>query len=382
MVKGIFTHMSKTQPSPKIKIQIWTAAAGRCQYRGCNKSLWKEELSIQRMNKAYIAHIIADSEDGPRGDKIKSPLLAKDFNNLMLLCDEHHRKIDIEDVDGHPEHVLIQMKREHEDRIELLTSLKPDQRSHIVAYGANIGQQSSPLSFSTLTEAILPDMFPMNTYPISLGFGLSGIQDRNQSFWLSEVENLEAQFATEVEQVKKMSPIKHFSLFALAPQPLLIKLGTLFSDLYDVQVFQLHREPKTWKWQPKEDFKGFKIIRPKSQGGILALNLSLSATITNNRIESCFDDEVSIWTITHDHPNNDFLKSLDILSSFRKTIREFLNLAKKVHGQNSTIHIFPAIPVSAAIEFGRVWMPKADLDMIIYDQQKAHDGFTKSLKIM
>ena len=65
-----------------------------------------------------------------------SEQLKADINNLMLLCDKHHRLIDIEDVDGHPVARLQQMKRKHEDRIELLTSITSDKRSHVVLYGA------------------------------------------------------------------------------------------------------------------------------------------------------------------------------------------------------------------------------------------------------
>ena len=39
------------------------------------------------------------------------------------------------------------------------------------------------------------------------------------------------------------------------------------------------------------------------------------------------------------------------------------------------------MPVAAAIEFGRVWMPKADLPLLIYDQNSAVGGFQKAISI-
>jgi hypothetical protein len=83
------------KPVP-IKVQnvLWGRAAGRCQYAGCNKLLIGEQISGARnANKSYIAHIVGDSPDGPRGDAILSPKLAHDPDNLMLVCDEHHRVI-------------------------------------------------------------------------------------------------------------------------------------------------------------------------------------------------------------------------------------------------------------------------------------------------
>lgn len=373
--------MSKTNIPEKIKVQLWTLAGGRCEYTGCNKALWRDELTMAKMNKAYIAHIVADSAEGPRGNDVRSPLLAKSFSNLMLMCDEHHRLIDKEDVAGHPESLLIKMKKEHEKRIELLTSLIPQNKTHIVFYGSNIGNQDSPLCFKSSAQAVIPNKFPNDSYGIELGITNSIIKDKEDLFWSLETENLVRQFQEKVEPIKIHNEIKSFSLFGLAPQPLLIKLGTLFTDLYDVDVFQKHREPSTWKWQSENSFTGFKLIEPENYDGIPVLNISLSATITNDRIEKLYNSEISIWTITHDKPDNDFLKSKTILSEFRKICRHFFDIAKSKHGQGNVLSVFPAMPIAASIEFGRIWMPKADMNLIIYDQNKDRDGFYKTIEI-
>ncbi|WP_367171484.1 hypothetical protein [uncultured Aureimonas sp.] len=39
------------------------------------------------------------------------------------------------------------------------------------------------------------------------------------------------------------------------------------------------------------------------------------------------------------------------------------------------------MPVSAAVDVGRVWMPKADLPMRIYDQNKGLGGFIPTILI-
>ena len=45
-------------------------------------------------NNAYVAHIIAAAPGGERGDPELSYKLSDDTENLMLLCDGHHREID------------------------------------------------------------------------------------------------------------------------------------------------------------------------------------------------------------------------------------------------------------------------------------------------
>jgi hypothetical protein len=70
-----------------------------------------------------------------------------------------------------------------------------------------------------------------------------------------------------------------------------------------------------------------------------------------------------------------------LLSKFRKITRHALNKIKTTHGENIPLYIFPAMPVSAAVELGRIWMPKADLPLIIYDQNTSRDGFIRVLEI-
>lgn len=79
----------------------------------------------KKYNKAYIAHIVADSLDGPRGDPERSEKLANEISNLMLLCDPHHTLID-KDVANHPEDRLVEMKRKHEERIARITAIAPE----------------------------------------------------------------------------------------------------------------------------------------------------------------------------------------------------------------------------------------------------------------
>ncbi|WP_376786667.1 MULTISPECIES: SAVED domain-containing protein [Sphingobacterium] len=43
------------------------------------------------------------------------------------------------------------------------------------------------------------------------------------------------------------------------------------------------------------------------------------------------------------------------------------------------LHLFPAMPVALAVEFGRVWMPKADMTVKIYDQNSNLGGFIEAL---
>lgn len=375
---------SKNRPAipNKVQILLWMKTGGRCQFDGCNKALWRNELTMNDMNASYIAHIYAYSANGPRYDAILSPKLEKDFSNLMLVCDVCHRTFDdMGNVSEYPASKLIAMKKDHEDRIELLTSIKKDKRSHIILFGSKIGNHDSPLHIAQATQAIIPKFYPASANAVELGLKNSSFIDGDDTYWKIESENLVNLFQQRMENIKTNHDIQHYSIFALAPQPLLIKLGTLLNDLYSAEVYQLHREPKTWAWQSETSNIDYKIIESSTNNKKVALNLSLSATITNDRIISTLGSDTSIWSMTIDRPENNFLKGKKDLEKFRTSLRNLFNSIKAKHGEDAELHIFPAIPVAAAVELGRVWMPKADLPFTIYDQNRTMGGFIKTIDI-
>ncbi|GAB3920235.1 HNH endonuclease [Mucilaginibacter myungsuensis] len=371
--------MSVSYIPANVRQILWGKAAGRCQYEGCNQALFFDTLTKGEFNSSYIAHIYADSKGGPRYDEALSFKLKCDLSNLMLLCDSHHRLIDKHEIDGHPAPRLQKMKADHEARISMLTDITPDQQSHIVLFGANIGQHQIPLNYREAANAIIPRRYPSQLAALELGLKNSVSEDDQQAYWLIQDEQIKSAFQKIIAPLKGSDKVQHFSLFALAPIPLLMRIGTLFSDIYEVDVFQRHREPSTWLWQDDSPVLDFFIRRPSSFDGVPVLKLSLSANITDNRVTEVIDEECNIWEVTINDPHNDFLKNALTLQAFRKIIRLAFNEIKIRHGQNIKLHVMPALPVSAAVEFGRVWMPKADMPLLIYDQSRVHNRFISTL---
>jgi hypothetical protein len=373
-------NMSVSYIQESVKIRLWGKSAGRCQFDGCNKPLWQDGVTQVEFNTAYIAHIIADKPDGPRGDPVLSEQLKNDISNLMLLCDVHHRQIDKIDVAGHSVDLLRAMKARHESRIELVGSLGPDRQSHVLLYGANVGDHNTPLSLTKAAKAMLPDRYPAEPHPIALGIGNSAVTDRDAVYWESEALQLARLFAQQVKPRLAQGHVDHLSVFALAPQPLLMKLGYLLSDIPAAEVFQLHREPPDWCWQTDAVDFDYVVTEPANLNGPPALVFSLSATVTNNRIERVLPN-AAIWQMTAPVPGNDFLKGRAQARLFRERVRHLLDRIKAVHGHTATLSVFPAMPVALAVDFGRVIMPKADLKMEIYDENRNLGGFERALSL-
>jgi len=230
--------------------------------------------------------------------------------------------------------------------------------------------------------ALFPERYPAEDKAIELGMVNSVSRDEDLEFWEIEENNLTKIYNQRVKERLSDGSIKHLSVFALAPQPLLIKFGSLMTDISAAEIFQLHREPQGWAWPDKNTELEYIISEPKEARNQPTLVLSLSATITEDRIKSVLGNNVSIWEISIKNPNNDFTKSRRNLHDFRVITRQLMNRIKSVHGQDAILHIFPATSVSTSVELGRIRMPKADLQWKIYDQVNKRDGFIHTLDIV
>lgn len=374
--------MAKTNVPQKVQSALWARAAGRCQYRGCNHDLVGDLIAgNEDALFGFIAHIVGDSAAGPRGDPIRSPLLARDLANLMLLCGVHHKLIDVDGLADHPEALLLAMKAEHEARIALLAGIDRDRASHVLRFGANIGSNEALVSTREIFAAMAPDHHPANAQTIDLELTGHAMTDSDPAFWATQQLNLQRTFATRIGGRIERQEIRHLSVFALAPQPLLIELGRLLCDIVPTVVHQRHREPSTWAWQHDCAFVRYTVDAPAAaRAGPVALKLGVSATITDDRIEQVLGPDTAIWSLTAETPHNDIVRCPEDQAAFRTALRGLFDAIKARHGHGMSIHVFPALPASLAVETGRVWMPKADPELRIYDQQRDR-GFVPALTI-
>jgi hypothetical protein len=374
-------EVSRSIPFP-VQCLLWGRAAGRCEFRGCNQPLWKSGVTQEQVNIAQKAHIYSFASHGPRGNAGVQESGLHNLSNLMLVCHVCHRKIDQRRDGGrYPVVLLLQMKEEHERRIEQASAIAPEKSSHVLLYGANIGDHSSPLNYMDAAAALFPQRYPAAERAIELSVHNSAVGDRDEAFWENEAFELRRKFDRQVRARVSEGDIRHLSVFAIAPQPLLILLGSLLGDIVPADVYQRHREPTTWKWHAEVETPSFRIQRPSSVTGKPALVFEVSATVTEDRVRQVLGESASIWSIGVPSPHNDVVKSNRQKGEFRTIVRTVFDQIKAVHGQTEVLHIFPAMPISLAVELGRVRMPKADMPWALYDQINARGGFVRTLSI-
>lgn len=386
--KDIRTNIKEIKPRSRhigaaVTLELWARSAGRCEFRGCNRLLYKSSITQQSGNFGERAHIWAFAEDGPRGrpKEIASAGL-NDSWNLMLMCQGCHKLID-SDKKGilYSAVRLREWKEEHERRIARVTGIEPKRASQSVVYTAKIDIRKISIDQDLIHSAMFPQWYPSNEHPIRLCCSAQ-MGDRNAAFWDFASQDLKAVFRQRVQPLLDdgHQPL-HYSLFGFAPIPLLILFGSLFSDKVRSEIYQWHRDIENWAW-PKSRasaLPSLEVHQPTQAEGRPAIILSLSdkavpptGELTNN---------LRIWEIRASKPSVHLIRSRRQIVEFSQIMRKVLSDIGNECGKGTPILFFPAIPLSCAIALGRLRLDKIDSPWVIYDYHNANGGFTSALTI-
>lgn len=357
-------------PSKTTEILLWSSAGGRCQI--CNKPLG-EHLQIRRPHGKFglVAHIVASDPNGTRGCPVRSPQLASSLSNLMLLCYECHKEIDsAETWHLYTEEKLQKIKREQESWVSSVLSVGRSISTHIVTYGAMIGQNEVGISSDECARAISAPKTIASGQPIRLEMQGRRRGDDDEGYWKTEIAHLRDAFNEEIRGRLDRRTLQHASVFALAPMPLLIELGALLSDITPADVFQRHREPTQWAWTCDGPHISLMVTKPDtlSPAPLAKLKISISAEIHDERVRSVGPLNAPIWSIKAENPHNDILRYPSDLAHIRSVFRRTIDAIASAHGPDVCVAVFPAMPAACAVELGRIWQPKAHPPLEIYDQ--------------
>lgn len=373
--------MSTTKIPENIKLKLWVFSGGRCEFRNCNELVSQDNLTYQEDNFAHMAHIVADSPDGPRGDKNLSLEMAKDFDNIMLVCLKHSKLIDGKNREKYSIEDLRQQKKEHEDRIRRQTALQPNNTTTILRFMANIGDRPVNVSLNDASHAILPK-FSADEHGVLIDFtNRPGRGEDN--FWTSFAEEIEKQVERDLADTNSRKRPTHISIFALGPIPLLMKLGNTIGNTISADLYQRHRDTENWAWKSENDepfdYDMREVLEKDSKD--VALVLSLSGKIHKEEVYKVLKNKPHLYEIYIEEPNTGFLNQKSRLEKFRETYRSLLSKIRDRHGEDVKIHIFPAIPAPIAVLCGRELLPKSDPSIIVYDHEKDKEGFIPILTI-
>lgn len=367
---------------PEVQLKLWVLSGGRCEFPGCNKQVWRDGLTLKEDNFAHMAHNIAASPDGPRGDKIHSPKRVTDYSNLLLLCTTHSKLVDGKHKHEYTVEMLSEYKRRHEERIRIQTDVGPEMGTTVMRFVAPIRERRMSVSSGQAYAAISP-RFPADPKGISIDY--SSFESGNtQSYWSSVAKDIDSKVKNALATGNDHQRVEHLSVFAIAPIPLLVYLGNRIGGTMPTDIYQKHRDTDDWKWQKEIRNDPFAYVTNKSarkkRAKRVALMLSLSGRVDSAEVRKVTDG-APWYEITISNPDRDYLKRRSQLTKFAEAYRTVLTEIRTLYGGDAEIWLFPAIPVSIAVACGRELLPKSDPHLVVFDNMNDKGGFVRTLKI-
>ncbi len=269
---------------------------------------------------------------------------------------------------------------------DIARNLSVQQRSEIL--GAPIGSKKtsksnivivqdvmSPISTSTVEDALKPTT--IYGRPIYLRSG-------NELKWNEAAKYQEDTTNSLINKTKEHS--LKYSVFSLAPIPLIIQLGFLISDRVEVRCFQFDRLKKSWKW-PRENVDsklhvtGIPEEKDNSSREVV-IRISLSANVRKDQTTA---------VVKTAHEIDIFVDEPDIL--WLRTEKQLLNLQNKFYGvlksirknlpKAKGIHIFYAGPTSGAFVIGQSINPRMNPPVHTYEySRKDKPEYTKAITLI
>lgn len=307
-------------------------------------------------------HIIGDSPDGPRGDNTRSKALAADPANLILCCTACHKTIDDSKLQsGYSEAVLVAMKQEHELHIQRLYDAQDVKRSLPLIITGRIAGTPTSVNVAHARYAVLQktgySRFPSYTEHF-INLNEVGLGEKDEVYWYVAKKAIDGQFDNFLSP-NRDSHIEHIDVFGLAQIPVLMYAGFRLGDRTPATVHHAFRDQDNkWLWPTREQSDAVYSYTLPDAAGVteLALAVSLSGAVRIEDVATAVPG-VPIAALEAKVKSAFVISKESDLAAF---VVAWRNLLAEIHQRYGHIklHVFPAVPNSAAFEMGRSVHPK------------------------
>lgn len=375
----------RREPRPDIpeqtKRELWGRAAGRCEFHGCNEILYFDSVTKQRANLATIAHIVAFSPEGPRGHSTRSKELEVELENLMLTCKKHGDLIDnLNYVDQYPEATLLGYKKDHERRVHDATDTPDDAKTDLLIVQGRVNSTRTIIDEKEAKRAARP-RWPAKEESCIIDLNQLTLSKDSPAYWLAASD----QIITGVQDLLRARPgdegIKHLSVFAILPIPLLALLGHKLSSRINADLFQFQRSKPSQKWcwnegQPSAD-EGLDVYKPDERVDVedAVIIASISGIVDRQAASRAVNCPHVIYEIRALDPGTDFLKYRAQLLDFGIKVRHVLMCIRRDFKRVQRLHLILGCPASMAIEIGRS-LEYIDSQALVYEVFKVDNEDT------
>jgi hypothetical protein len=285
-----------------------------------------------------------------------------------LLCARCHHLIDKTEPEKYPVEVLRKFKQAHEERIFQLTGIPNDRDTIPLVVKAQIAGRTMEVSDAELQHASAPNYIRVRDKVI---VDLTEIPDSPEAgYFQIAARAIDARIDALERTPASKGGARRVSVFALAPIPLLVYLGSKLSDKWTVDLYQRRRTgANPWTWEPGEGTARFTDRQLK--GGTAGVGLLINLSGRNG--PDAFGARAENWSIHEiilddDLPNPSAIRTLSDLERFKATYIRTLATIRDLHASAKELHVLAAVPAPVAICLGMLRLPKVDPNLIIYDR--------------
>lgn len=375
--------------SPSTANKVWADAGGCCMFKGCAQDLSVIPLYNKSARIAYLAHIIASDPLGPRGTYADSHCLADAAENIMLMCDAHHRLIDVFASETYKAPLLQEMRREHTDKVRMYREALKFTQAQVMTIFGGIGQIATNFSESVFMETLLTEQLSMRPgVKRHLEYAKRDARTADD-FWGQYIDDMRLQITAMVLDLAQPKADDVLAVFPLHHTPTLVLAGRITGEARPVQVFQKSRARDSWKWNQEASAHPpgtFKVIGDTN--GIAAevlltveLTAQVDATALPSDISSKASDGSMRWIrLTLDSPNGECLQRKEDLEQVVDVARATINsIQDKIRAKR--VHLIILSPASAVFRIGQIMQPGHHSDFIIYDRSDRAKPFREAFTI-
>lgn len=371
--------------------QVWADAGGCCMFKGCGADLSALPLYNRGARIAYLAHIIASDPHGPRGTEEDSHRLADNSENIMLMCDAHHRLIDSFAPKLFDAQRLRNMRQDHTAKVRSYRAAMRYPVAQVVTVFGDLGGVPTHFPDSEFMEALLSEELSMHP-EIKRHLTYQGRDERTSSgFWANYLREMELRIGVMVQSLSRPSSSSpdELAVFPLHHTPTLVLAGRIIGEARRVRVFQRSRSRRSWLWNPDADplpVGTFKIAGDTcSPADEVLLTFELTAhlderAIPDNLSEAVASGDMPWIRLTTDTPSGECIQRKEDLSQVIDVARRAINnIQDKIRARH--VHLIVVAPGSAAFSIGQLMQAGHHASFTLYDRANWEQPFREAFTI-
>jgi hypothetical protein len=359
------------------RLKLWVRSGGRCAL--CKRYLLEGDLTLLPLYLGESAHVVGQQDNvaSPRG-KAALPANERDLaDNLILLCPDHHTEVDkklatsLITVEW-----LTEQKVKHEAWIRKVTGLDPKRTTTVLRLVADLRGRSVELDRVSATAAVVRGDARFAEFYLSADNAgieidlrqMPGEATPSTDYWRRCQEKIDEVIDHKLVEAVRGGHVTHLSVFAFARLPLLVYLGSKLDDTYEVEVYQRQRSDESWGW-PGTDAATFTTTGSTPAGQeAAALILNVSGTIDPADLPAEVRDLPRFVVAIDGAPGVDAITSRASLDAFEAAVRGLFASLEEGGKVIRRLHVFAALPISAAVVLGRAHDRHVHPSLVLYDR--------------